>query len=46
MSHQEVLWLLQSCWEAVTVLGPVVLLALLTWRVAKWAGSSPSRWQF
>ena len=35
MSHQENLWLLQSIWEAITALGPVVALALLTWGVTK-----------
>ena len=35
MSHQESLWLLQSIWEAIKALGPVVALALLTWRVTK-----------
>ena len=35
MSHQETLWLLQSIWEAFKALGPVALLALLTWGVTK-----------
>jgi hypothetical protein len=35
MNHQESLWLLQSIWEAIKVLGPVVALALLTWGVTK-----------
>lgn len=35
MTHQETLWLLQSCWEAVKALGPVAILAFLTWRVAR-----------
>ena len=35
MSHQESLWLLQSIWEATKALGPVALLALLTWGVTK-----------
>jgi hypothetical protein len=35
MTHQEILWLLQSCWEAFVTLGPVAALALLTWRVAQ-----------
>lgn len=30
MSHQETLWLLQSIWEAVKALGPVVILAMAT----------------
>jgi hypothetical protein len=35
MNHQETLWLLQSCIEAIKALGPVALLALLTWGVTK-----------
>ena len=35
MSNQETLWLLQSIWEAIKALGPVALLALLTWGVTK-----------
>lgn len=35
MSHQEILWLLQSVLEAFKALSPVVALALLTWGVTK-----------
>ena len=35
MSHQEILWLLQSCLEAVMALGPVAVLAFLAWRLAR-----------
>jgi hypothetical protein len=35
MNHQEVLWVLQAGIEALKALGPVALLALLTWRLAR-----------
>jgi hypothetical protein len=35
MSHQEILWLLQSCWEAIKALGPLAVLLAITWGVAK-----------
>jgi hypothetical protein len=35
MNHQESLWILQSIWEAIKALGPVAILALLTWGVTK-----------
>lgn len=35
MSHQEILWLLQSCLEAVMALGPVAILGGLTWRLTR-----------
>jgi hypothetical protein len=35
MSHQETLWLLQSCWEAFVTLGPLAAIVLLTWRVSQ-----------
>jgi hypothetical protein len=35
MTHQEILWLLQSCWEAFKALGPLAAIVLLTWRVAQ-----------
>lgn len=36
MSHQETLWILQSCWEAVKALGPVAILAGATYWVTTW----------
>jgi len=35
MNHQETLWILPSIWEAIKALGPVALLALLTWGFTK-----------
>jgi hypothetical protein len=35
MTHQEILWLLQSCWEACVTLGPLAAIVLLTWRVSQ-----------
>lgn len=35
MSHQEILWTLQACWDFVVTFVPVVALGLLTWRVAR-----------
>jgi hypothetical protein len=35
MSHQETLWLFQSCWEAFKALGPVAVLLAMTWGVTK-----------
>jgi hypothetical protein len=35
MSHQLLLWTLQSSWEAVMIFLPVVLLGAATWRLSK-----------
>jgi hypothetical protein len=35
MTHQEILWLLQSCWEAAKTLGPLAAIVLVTWRVTQ-----------
>lgn len=35
MSHQQILWILQACFDAFVALGPIVALGLLTWRVAR-----------
>ncbi len=35
MDHETALALLQACWDAVWALGPVFVLALATWRVAR-----------
>lgn len=35
MTHQETLWLLQSIIEAIKALGPAVVLAFVTWRLAR-----------
>jgi hypothetical protein len=35
MNHQEIIWLFQSCWEAIITLGPLAIIYILTWRVAQ-----------
>jgi hypothetical protein len=35
MSHQLLLWTLQSSWEAAMIFLPVVLLTAVTWRLSK-----------
>lgn len=40
MSHQETLWLLQSCWAAIKALWPVAILAGATWWISTWGERS------
>jgi hypothetical protein len=35
MSHQEILWLLQSCWEALRTLGPIGALLWITYEITR-----------
>lgn len=39
MSHQETIWIFQSCWEAFRALGPVAILAVATWWVTTWGAA-------